>query len=171
MSPACPVMGFAAFSGTGKTTLLKKLIPLLHAKGLNIGVIKHTHHDIEPEQPGKDSYELRHAGATQTLLAAPRRWSLITETPGQEDPVLNEMLQQLDQDKLDVILVEGFRDEDIPKIELHRSTLGKPFLFGDDRNIIAIATDDSRSIKTTLPVLDINNPADIVEFILQKIIS
>ena len=167
MSSRCPVLGFAAFSGTGKTTLLKQLIPLLKNSGINIGVIKHTHHDIELDQPGKDSYELRHAGAYQTLLAGPGRWSLMTEIPEQKEPVLAEMLQQLDQKKLDLILVEGFRDEAIPKIELHRSILDKPFIFRDDKNIIAIACDDPASIKTSLPVLDINKPAEIADFILQ----
>jgi len=171
----CPVLGFAAFSGTGKTTLIKQLIPLLHDKGINIGVIKHTHHDIEPDQPGKDSYELRHAGAQQTILAGSKRWSLITETTEQTEPVLSDILQQFDQQKLDLILVEGFRDEAIPKIELHRSILDKPFIFSNDKNIIAIACDDPSSIKatikTTLPILDINNPADIAEFIMLNILS
>jgi len=166
-----PILGFAAFSGTGKTTLLKQLIPLLNKKGINIGIIKHTHHDIELDHPGKDSYELRHAGAQQTLLAGPNRWSLITETPEQNEPILNELLQHLDQQRLDLILVEGFRDEAIPKIELHRTVLQKSFLFTDDNNIIAIASDDPASIKTTLPVLDINKPADIVEFIMLNILS
>ena len=167
MKAVCPVLGFAAYSGTGKTTLLKQLIPLLHNKGIKIGVIKHTHHDIELDQPGKDSYELRHAGAQQTLLAGPRRWSLITETAEQKQPELNEMLQQLDRQELDLIMVEGFRDEAIPKIELHRSILKKPCIFSTDKNIIAVACDEPASIKTTLPILDINKPSEIAEFILQ----
>ncbi|MEJ2141520.1 MAG: molybdopterin-guanine dinucleotide biosynthesis protein MobB [Gammaproteobacteria bacterium] len=162
----CPVLGFAAYSGTGKTTLLKQLIPLLKEKGLSIGVIKHSHHDVELDTPGKDSYELRKAGATQTLLAGPHRWSLVTETPRQDDASFHSMLRQLDQQQLDLILVEGFRDEAITKIELHRKGIDKPFFYPHDKNIIAVATDDPGSISSGLAVLDLDNPAIIAEFIL-----
>lgn len=162
----CPVLGFAAYSGTGKTTLLKQLIPLLKEKGLSIGVIKHSHHDVELDTPGKDSYELRKAGATQTLLAGPHRWSLITETPRQDDASFYKMIQQMDQQQLDLILVEGFRDEAITKIELHRKETGKPFFHPYDKNIIAVATDDPGDIPSGLAILDLNNPAIIAEFIV-----
>ena len=165
---SCPVIGFAAFSGTGKTTLLKQLVPLLKDNGLRIGIIKHTHHDVELDTPGKDSFELRKAGAIQTLLASPKRWSLITETPQQDEPSLTDMLQQLNHSELDIILVEGFRDAKIDKIELHRNKLNKPFIYLTDPHIIAIAT-DHLDIETTLPVLDINNPVMITEFIQQWI--
>ena len=164
----CPVIGFAAFSGTGKTTLLKQLIPLLTEKGIKVGLIKHSHHDVELDTPGKDSYELRKAGATQTLLASPKRWSLITETPEQVEPSLADMLKQLDLQQLDIILVEGFRDAPIEKIELCRSELNKPLLHQTDNHIIAIATDSPENMNTDLPVLDLNNPAMITEFIVQK---
>lgn len=162
-----PVLGFAAYSGTGKTTLLKKLIPLLNDKGIKIGVIKHSHHDVELDTPGKDSYELRKAGAIQTVLASPTRWSLITETPEQTEPSLSEILEQLNQKQLDLILVEGFRDAAIDKIELNRSELDKPYLYTADKHIIAIATDNPDSASTDLPLLDLNNPAMITEFIQQ----
>lgn len=163
-----PVIGFAAFSGTGKTTLLKQLIPLLKDKGMKVGVIKHSHHDVELDTPGKDSYEIRKAGADQTLLASPKRWSLITETPEQDEPSLTEMINQLDRKELDVILVEGFRDAQIDKIELHRHELNKPFLYEADPHIIALAT-DHQGVETELPVLELNNPAMIAEFIQQRI--
>lgn len=168
MSP-CPVIGFAAYSGTGKTTLLKQVIPLLLARGIKVGVIKHTHHDVELDTPGKDSYELRKAGAVQTLLASPQRWSLVTETPQQAEPSLQDMLQHLDQQQLDLIVVEGFRDAAIDKIELHRDAINKPFLHLDDKHIIALATDTAGAVKTELPVLDLNNPVMIAEFILQRL--
>lgn len=165
-----PVLGFAAFSGTGKTTLLTQLIPLLKAKGVRIGMIKHAHHNFDIDTPGKDSYELRKAGAGQMLIASQRRWALMVETPAQQgDPELNELLQQLDQSKLDLVLVEGFKHVDFPKIELHRPALGKALLFHADKSIIAVATDRCETISTGLPVLDLNNPAMIADFILQYI--
>lgn len=170
MTVTTPVLGFAAFSGTGKTTLLKKLIPLLKAKGLRIGMVKHAHHQFDIDKPGKDSYELRKAGAEQMLIASQRRWALMVETPEQQDdPNLDELLQQLDHSKLDLVLVEGFKHVPFAKIELHRPSLGKPLLFSEDDNIIAIATDQLDTIKTDLPLLDINKPEKIVDFILSHI--
>jgi len=165
-----PVLGFAAFSGTGKTTLLIKLIPLLKEKGVRIGMIKHAHHNFDIDKPGKDSYELRKAGAEQMLIASQRRWALMVETPEQEgDPDLNEMIKQLDHSKLDLVLVEGFKHVTFAKIELHRPALGKPLLFPDDDSIIAVATDQAEEIKTGLPILELNKPEMITNFILQFI--
>ena len=162
-----PVLGFAAWSGTGKTTLLKKLIPLLKEKGIRIGMIKHAHHDFDIDKPGKDSYELRKAGAEQMLIASQKRWALMVETPALDgDPDLNEMIAQLDHSTLDLILVEGFRHVAFPKIELYRPSTGKETLFDQDDSIIALATDDATTIETKLPVLDINNPALIADFIV-----
>ena len=166
----CPILGFVAYSGTGKTTLLTRLIPLLKAQGIRIGVIKHAHHRFDIDKPGKDSYELRKAGAEQMLIASQQRWALMVETPSQQgDPELNELLSQLDPSKLDLILVEGFKHEAYPKIELHRPSLGKKLLFPQDESIIAIATDDTKAIATGLPLLDINRPEQLVEFILNRI--
>ncbi len=165
---ACPLLGFVAFSGTGKTTLLKQLIPLLKQQNLKIGLIKHAHHHFDIDIPGKDSYELRKAGAEQVLVASQQRWAMITETPMQEsDPALDKMLAHLDQPELDLILVEGFKHATFPKLELHRPALGHPLLFPHDADILAIATDAPLHRKTTLPVLDINQPKAIAEFILQ----
>ncbi|MCK5605916.1 molybdopterin-guanine dinucleotide biosynthesis protein B, partial [Candidatus Pacearchaeota archaeon] len=132
------ILGFVAYSGTGKTTLLEKLIPLLTAKGLRVGLIKHCHHDFDIDIPGKDSYRLRKAGAQQVMVASAKRWALITEQPEvQPEPVLHELLHQMEQDQLNIILVEGFKHESFPKIELHRQALAKPFLFTNDDTIIA----------------------------------
>jgi molybdopterin-guanine dinucleotide biosynthesis protein B len=161
-----PVLGFAAFSGTGKTTLLKQLLPLLRQQGLRIGMIKHTHHDFDIDQPGKDSYELRKAGASEMLVASGRRWALMVETEKSGDPILQDMLKRLDQSELDLILVEGFKHERFPKIELHRSNLNKPRLYPDDASIIAFATDDRSEQQTAIPQLDLNNCAAIAGFIL-----
>jgi len=163
-----PVLGFAAYSGTGKTTLLTELIPLLKVKGLRVGVIKHAHHKVEIDKPGKDSYELRRAGAGQVLLATAQRWALMVEEDAGGDPDLQRMLDRLDATVLDLILVEGFRHVPFPKIELHRPALGKPLLFPQDSSIIAVAADAELPADTVLPLLDINDPGAIRDFILQQ---
>lgn len=166
-----PVLGFAAYSGTGKTSLLTRLIPLLQDQGVRVGVIKHAHHAVEIDQPGKDSYELRKAGANQVLLATAQRWALMVEEDAGSDPDLQTMLDRLDTTKLDLILVEGFRHVAFSKIELYRSVLGKPLLFPHDDSIIAIAS-DARLVKAGgLPVLDLNDPHAIRDFILQHFFS
>lgn len=164
-----PLLGFAAFSGTGKTTLLEKLIPLLGQAGLRIALIKHAHHDFDTDQPGKDSYRLRKAGAGQVLLASDRRRVLITELPEPVEPGLGELLAQLDRSRLDLVLVEGFRHLAFPKIELHRPALGRPLLFPDDPHILAVASDAVLSVECPLPLLDLNEPLQIQDFIVRKI--
>jgi molybdopterin-guanine dinucleotide biosynthesis protein MobB len=162
-----PVLGFAAYSGTGKTSLLTKLIPLLKVEGLRVGVIKHAHHKVDVDKPGKDSYELRRAGASQVLLATAERWALMVEEEVEDDPDLQTMLNRLDCSSLDLILVEGFRHVAFPKIELHRPSLGKPLLFPQDSSIIAVAADHDLGYITDLPLLDLNEPQTIRDFILQ----
>ena len=159
-----PVLGIAAWSGTGKTTLLKQVLPLLRAQGLRVGMLKHAHHEFDIDHPGKDSYELRKAGAEQMLVASSRRWALMVEAPVPGDVSLWDMLAQLQRDTLDMILVEGFKHERFPKLELHRAALGKPLLFPQDDAIIAVASD--APVDTTLPQLDINDAAAIAAFIL-----
>ena len=163
-----PVLGFAAFSGTGKTTLLVQLIPLLRQQGLRLGVIKHAHHSFDLDQPGKDSYELRHAGVERVLIGSRRRWALMVETPQAEEPRLTDLLAQLPSADLDLILVEGFKHERFPKIELHRQTTAQPWLYPQDNSIIAVATDTPEALPSPgIDVLDLNQPAAIVRFIQQ----
>lgn len=160
-----PVIGFAAWSGTGKTTLLARLLPQLCARGLRIGMIKHAHHRFDIDQPGKDSHVLRKAGAEQMLIASRERWALMVETPGCTEPTLSDLLPRLDRAQLDLILVEGFRHERFPKIELHRAVLGRPLLFPEDDSIIALASDTP--IATDLPCFALDATAAIADFILQ----
>lgn len=155
-----PVLGFAAYSGTGKTTLLESLLPKLTDLGLRVGVFKHAHHDFDVDKPGKDSYRLRKAGANQMLIASRNRHVLMTETPEQEANFF-ALLDHFDTTSLDLILVEGCKNLSFPKIELHREEVGKPWLHPHDSNIIAIASDsrslENGALKSNLPHVSIND--------------
>ena len=166
-----PVLGIAAYSGTGKTTLLVRLIPLLKAKGLRIGLIKHSHHQFEIDHSGKDSFRLREAGANPVMLSSKYRRAVLTEHETPSEPMLSEQLSHLDQSGLDLVLVEGFKRETFAKIELHRPSLGKPALYPGDNSIIAVATDAKLAIATEIPVLDLNQPELIARFILADFLS
>ena len=161
-----PILGFVAASGTGKTTLLTQIIPLLKNHGLRIGLIKHSHHDFQIDQPNKDSFRLREAGASPVLLVSPYRRAIITELSRQQEPTLDEQLKFIDQSELDLILVEGFKSEAFPKIELHRPALQHTLLYPNDADIIAIATDAPLVIPDYLTQLNLNQPKRIADFIL-----
>ena len=163
-----PILGFAAFSGTGKTTLLAQTIPVLKHHGLRIGLIKHSHHNFQIDQPGKDSFRLRAAGASPVMLISTHRRAIITEITPEREPRLDEQLKLFDQSELDLILVEGFKAEQFPKIELHRPSLNKPLLYPNDPNIIAIASDCALKTPDTLIQLDINQPEMIAAYILNQ---
>ncbi|NCB88206.1 MAG: molybdopterin-guanine dinucleotide biosynthesis protein B [Gammaproteobacteria bacterium] len=160
-----PLLAIAAWSGTGKTTLLKKLIPELCAKGIRPGLIKHTHHNMDVDKPGKDSYELRKAGAAQTLVASRQRWALMTETPEEEELDLAFLVSRMDASKLDLVLVEGFKHEAVAKIMLFRQDAGHPVNeLIIDEHTIAVASDITLNVD--VPVLDLNNLPEIVAFIV-----
>lgn len=160
------LLGFVAWSGTGKTTLLCKLIPLLKEQGVRVGVIKHAHHNFDVDKPGKDSYKLRKAGADQMLVASHVRWALMVEEDQGDYPSLARMLSRLDHSTLDLVLIEGFKREPFPKIELHRTVLEKELIHPDDDSFIAIASDQPISPQPNLPQLDINNEQEILQFVL-----
>ncbi len=162
-----PILGFAAYSGTGKTTLLEALLPKLTATGLRIGMLKHAHHDFDVDKPGKDSHRLRQAGASQMLIASRNRYALMTETP-EAEAEFEYLLTRFDSEKLDVILVEGCKNIAFPKIELHREAVGKPWLYPYDENIIAIAS-DSLKLDSDLPQMNINDLDAIANFVLQYV--
>lgn len=152
------IIGITGYSGCGKTTLLKKIIQLMVLRNIKVGSLKHAHHDIELDIPGKDSYELRKSGALQTIVACDKRYALIEETP--DTPAdLKTLINRFTD--VDVILIEGFKDEQIPKIMCHLKQCQKP-LFIDDFTI-AVASDEP--LITSLPLLDINQPEQIVNFI------
>jgi len=167
---AKPLLGFAAFSGTGKTTLLLKVIPELKQNGLRVAVVKHAHHNFDMDTPGKDSYEIRKAGAIPMLICSSVRTVITIENENVAEPELNDILQHIPPDSVDLVLVEGFKSWPFNKIELHREATGKPMMYTEDNHIMAIAHDRTHPLSnTTLPQLDINNTAAITDFILQYV--
>jgi molybdopterin-guanine dinucleotide biosynthesis protein B len=137
------VIGLAGWSGSGKTTLVTAVIPVLVKRGLKIATVKHAHHDFDTDQPGKDSWLHRQAGACEVAIVSSRRWAIVHELgqgPGQEpEPPLTEVLAKLSA--VDLVIVEGFKRHPHPKLEVHRAVVGKPLLHPDDDCIVAIATD------------------------------
>ncbi|MWP62686.1 molybdopterin-guanine dinucleotide biosynthesis protein B [Gilliamella sp. Pas-s25] len=152
------IIGISGYSGSGKTTLLKKIITLLVEQNFKVGSLKHAHHDIEVDIPGKDSYQLRKAGSLQTIVACDERYAVICETPNKPTDLITLINQFND---IDIILIEGFKHEKIPKIICHRKANKKALYI--DEFTIAVASDGA--LETSLPVLDINQPLQIVEFI------
>jgi molybdopterin-guanine dinucleotide biosynthesis protein B len=156
------VFGIAGHSGMGKTTLLERLVPELIARGLVVSLIKHSHKAIEIDRPGKDSYRLREAGCSEVLLLGSQRWALMHELRGTDEPPLEYLLSRLQH--CDLVLVEGFKGGDFPKLEVWRAEVGKPTLWPDWPGIVAIASDSARpsSDVTRLDLLDIAAVADFV---------
>jgi molybdopterin-guanine dinucleotide biosynthesis protein MobB len=176
VSKTLPIIGIcAAGSNSGKTTLINKLIIELRERNIRVSVIKHAHHHFDIDHPGKDSYEIREAGAVQTLVASSKRWALITEmqrTPNpQEEADLESLIELINPNYADLILVEGFKNANIPKIEVHRPTLEMPLASANDSHFIAVASDDPFTTQTKLPVLNLNNIKQIADFILEVINS
>ncbi|MFZ3087433.1 MAG: molybdopterin-guanine dinucleotide biosynthesis protein B [Methylotenera sp.] len=176
MPKTIPILGIcAASSNAGKTTLINKLIVEMGVRNIRVSVIKHAHHQFDIDHPGKDSYKIREAGAVQTLIASSNRWALMTEmqrTPSPPNEAnLDSLIQLINPDYADLILVEGFKTADIPKIEVYRPSLDEPRLWVGDSNIIAVASDIQLETKPQLPVLDLNNIEEIANFILKRIIQ
>jgi molybdopterin-guanine dinucleotide biosynthesis adapter protein len=159
------VFGIAGWSGSGKTTLLEKLIPALTARGLKVAVIKHAHHGFDIDKPGKDSYRHREAGAVEVLLSCNDRWALMHERRDEAEPTLAELLGHLSP--CDLVLIEGFKQEPVPKLEVYRPAHGKPPLFGERDDIVGVATDGE--VQTSLPVLPLNDIAAIADFVINTL--
>src|SRR5688572_6842008 len=133
------IFGFAGYSGSGKTTLIEKLIPLFTQRGLSVSLIKHAHHMFDVDTPGKDSYRHRRAGCSEVLVTSSRRWVLMNELRGAPEPDLNELIARMSP--CDLLLVEGFKRESIPKLEVYRALVGEPLIHPHDKNVVAIASD------------------------------
>ena len=162
------LIGFAAYSGTGKTTLIKDVVMILKKSNYRVSVIKHAHHNFDIDQPGKDSYEIRKSGAENMLISSENRWALMHENVNNNELTLINLINLLEKIKYDLILVEGFKAESFPKIELDRKEVSKDreLLSSSDKNVVAIATEQKTKLETSLPVLDINNPQNIADFII-----
>ena len=159
------IFGIAGYSGSGKTTLLEKLIPQLTARGLKVSVIKHAHHGFDIDRPGKDSHRHREAGATEVMLSCSDRWALMHERRDEPEPTLNELLGHLSP--CDLVLIEGFKQEPVPKLEVYRPENGKPPLFPERPDIVAVATD--ADIATDLPKLPLNDFVAIADFVVNTL--
>ncbi|WP_454694544.1 molybdopterin-guanine dinucleotide biosynthesis protein B [Achromobacter aegrifaciens] len=160
-----PVFGIAGRSGSGKTTLIEAMLPLLAARGLRVSVIKHSHHDFQMEPPGKDSARFRQAGALEVMVASPFRYAIVHELRDAPEPTLDDQLARLSP--ADLVLVEGFKQAAIPRLEVYRPALGKPPLHGEDNSFLAVATD--APLATGLPSLPVNEPAQVADFICRTL--
>ena len=158
------IFGIAGYSGSGKTTLIEKLIPVFTARGLRVSLIKHAHHTFDVDQPGKDSWRHRHAGCAEVLITSSRRWALMHELRGTAEPTLPELVAHLAA--CDLLLIEGFKHEAIPKLEVHRAVVGEPLLFPHDNHITALASD--ATVDTMLPQFSLDDITGIAAFIEQQ---
>ena len=161
-------LGIVGYSGSGKTTLGERLIAILTARGLRIAAVKHAHHGFEPDVRGKDSDRLRRAGAVQTLVFSAERWALYTEQNPPRPPTIPALLAVLNPQLIDLVLIEGLRSADYPKLEVHRPSLGQPLLAATDRRVIAVATDEPERLEQLglhCPVLRLNDLIALSDFV------
>lgn len=159
------IIGLAGWSGAGKTTLLKGLIPALIARGFSVSTIKHAHHAFDIDQPGKDSWHHRQAGATEVLVSSGARWALMHELREEAEPELPELLARLSA--VDLVLIEGFKRAAHPKIEVYRAANDKPFLHPGDPSIVAIAS-DAPVADATIPVVRLDDFSAIADLVLAR---
>jgi molybdopterin-guanine dinucleotide biosynthesis protein B len=158
------IIGLAGWSGSGKTTLLTKVIPRLVERGLRVSTLKHAHHDFDIDQPGKDSHNHRVAGATEVLIGSERRWALMHELRGGTEPRLAALLQKLSP--VDLVLIEGYKREPHPKLEVHRAAVGQPLLHLNDPSIVAIAS-DAPLLGITIPQLPLDDVERIADMLIR----
>lgn len=160
------MLGIVGWSGSGKTTLLTRLIPLLRARGLTISTVKHTHHGFDMDKPGKDTYRHREAGAHEVLVASGTRWALLHEVVGQE-PDLPVLLERMEP--VDLVLVEGYKTHPFPKLEVYRPAVGKPPIWPEQQDIVAVASDTL--VETDRKMLPLNDPDPIAAWIIEFCIA
>ena len=165
-----PVVGFAGYSGSGKTTLVTGVVRALAAGGVRVAAVKHAHHSFDVDRPGKDSYELRRAGAVQTLVGSRRRWALVTETGLPHEPTLDQLVDRLDFRRIDLVLVEGFKHAEVPKIAVAR---GEDLPVVDDPFVVAVATPGGGAARGArdLPRLDLDRPDLVARFITERFLT
>jgi molybdopterin-guanine dinucleotide biosynthesis adapter protein len=158
------IIGLAGWSGSGKTTLLAKVIPRIVARGLKVSTVKHAHHSFDMDRPGKDSHSHRMAGATEVLVGSANRWAVVHELRGEAEPTLPALLRKASP--VDLVLVEGYKGESHPKLEVYRAANGKPLLHPGDPAIVAVASDTPLS-GVRIPVLDLNDIEGITDILLR----
>ncbi len=159
------VIGISGWSGNGKTTLLERLIPALIDRGYTVSTLKHAHHHFDIDRPGKDSYRHREAGATEVLISSSNRWALMHENRDGQEADMESLIARMEP--VDILLVEGFKKESFPKIEVWREESDAPPLHLKDDTVVAVAT-DSRSLETDLPTLDLNSEQEVANFIVSR---
>ena len=158
------IIGLAGWSGSGKTTLVTKLIPRLIARGLKVSTLKHAHHGFDLDQPGKDSFFHRAAGATEVIISSAKRWAILHELRGEAEWDLGALVAKMSP--VDLVLVEGFKRDNFPKLEIHRAANGKPLIHPDDPHVVAIASDIALP-KAKVPVIDLNDIEAIADLLLE----
>jgi len=158
------IIGLAGWSGSGKTTLLAKVIPSIVARGLKVSTLKHAHHAFDVDQPGKDSHTHRMSGATEVLVSSANRWALVHELRGAAELPLEALLGKLSP--VDLVLVEGYKRQPHPKLEIYRASLGKPLMHPDDPAIIGIASDQLLPA-APIPVIDLDDVEQVTEFLIR----
>jgi molybdopterin-guanine dinucleotide biosynthesis protein B len=156
------ILGIAGYSGSGKTTLIEKVVPILVGAGLRVSLVKHAHHEFDVDKPGKDSYRHRHAGCSEVLVSSDRRWALMHELRGEPEPTLDEQLRHFSP--CDLVLVEGWKHDPIPRIEVHRAGGDRPLLYPGDPHVLAVATDEP--LDTPLPQFHLDDAPAVARFIL-----
>jgi molybdopterin-guanine dinucleotide biosynthesis protein B len=158
------ILGIAGWSGAGKTTLLAKLIPELTRRGIRVSTMKHAHHAFDVDTPGKDSYVHREAGATEVMVSSGKRWALMHELRDADEPDAGELIRHMTP--VDLLLIEGFKNEPHDKLEIYRPENGKPLLSAEDPTYVAIVS-DAAVPGAKLPVIDLNDIRAIAEFVLR----
>ena len=167
LTASFPILGVAAWSGTGKTTLLTKLLPRLAEHGLKVAVIKHAHHSFEVDQPGKDSYQLRSAGAAPVLVASRQRFALMQETPNQDEPDLAELVAMMTPHRPDLVIVEGFKAWPIPKLVLYREGIGDTAILTDPwAQAVALSAPSPIAVADGVVTLNLDDDKDIARWIV-----
>ena len=162
------IIGLAGWSGSGKTTLIAKLIPRLIARGLRVSTLKHAHHGFDLDRPGKDSFMHRVAGATEVIISSAKRWAILHEL--REEPEWNMVDLVAKMSPVDLVLVEGFKRDNFPKLEIHRAENGKPLLHTQDPGIVAIAADIALP-QATVPVVDLNDIESIADLLMKHAVQ
>src|SRR5690349_3602998 len=159
------IIGLAGWSGSGKTTLITKLIPRLIARGIKVSTLKHARHGFDLDQPGKDSFFHRAAGATEVIISSAKRWAILHELREETEWDLGALVAKMSP--VDLVLVEGFKRDHFPKLEIHRAANGKPLIHPEDPHIVAVASDVALP-KAKVPVVDLNDVQAIADLLLER---